>query len=64
MTKTGAMTGRILLISWCAATVLTACGDSILRDDYQGRGWLEPDREPYRVQRDSEGNPVLPEASE
>ncbi len=38
---------------------LAACSESILRDDYMGKSWLQPDKVYQPVKHDDQGNPIL-----
>ena len=52
--------GRIVIMLALLAA-LPACGErQLMRDDYFGRSWLEPSRGPVAVERDANGNPILP----
>ncbi|MEQ9638635.1 MAG: hypothetical protein RIM84_01305 [Alphaproteobacteria bacterium] len=53
----------IRLVTVLVLLALASCGGGpLVRDDYLGLSWLEPERKAEPVRRDGNGNPILPPA--
>ncbi len=58
----GTLTGTAIALALATGltAMLSGCSDEpILRDDYWGRSWFEPDKVMHPVPRDAYGNPIL-----
>lgn len=55
---------QLALALLAAVPLLAGCNELIpkfeLRDDYMGKRWLQPGRVPGEIERDANGNPILP----
>jgi len=57
MTARPTLLAVLALAAWLGLGA--GCDQPILRDDYMGKSWLQPDQEPRTVAHDAEGNPII-----